>query len=61
MSIEDKIDNIASNYNNIQDNLDSMDVDRYEEGKVYYSEGSIKKCYCIHTKIATLWKHFMKI
>lgn len=43
MSIEDKIDNIASNYNNIQDNLDSMDVDRYEEGKVYYSEGSIKK------------------
>lgn len=43
MSIENKIDNIASNYNNIQDNLDSMDVDRYEEGKVYYSEGSIKK------------------
>lgn len=43
ISIEDKIDNIASNYNNIQANLDSMDVDRYEEGKVYSYEDSIKK------------------
>lgn len=41
--IEDKVKQISANYNDIQNNLDSMAIDTYETGKLYYYHEDIAK------------------